>query len=495
MNIEAMQERIRFMRLDQGAIDALRAQRGLVEKELPPALDAFYDAVRSTPQTAAFFRDGPHMDQAKQRQIGHWSRILDGQFDERYAAAVTTIGRVHADIGLEPRWYIGGYALLLDHLVRKTLDAHWPRRRFGDKGSPAEASRALGALIKAILLDMDLSISVYLEKAEERRRAAETEVLARERALVVSTVGAAMKALDEGDLTHRIEQALPGEYLALRDSFNHSMERLTEDMRTIIDSANAIRSGADEISRASDDLSQRTERQAAGLEETAAALDQITATVRRSATGAGQASHSASSTRGDAERSGRIVADAVSAMGEIEQGSSQIGQIIGVIDEIAFQTNLLALNAGVEAARAGEAGKGFAVVAQEVRALAQRSAEAAKEIKTLIASSSAQVEKGVRLVDETGRALAGIVERVAEIDGLIGEIASSAQEQSSGLNQINAAINQMDQVTQQNAAMVEQATAAAASLNGEAGELVRLVSRFRIARPAAATPFGRPAAA
>ncbi len=173
------------------------------------------------------------------------------------------------------------------------------------------------------------------------------------------------------------------------------------------------------------------------------------------------------------------MSDAVTAMGEIEQSAGQIGQIIGVIDEIAFQTNLLALNAGVEAARAGDAGRGFAVVAQEVRALAQRSAEAAKEIKTLIANSSSQVERGVKLVGDTGQALSGIVAKVTEIDVLISEIAQSSQEQATGLNQVNAAVNQMDQVTQQNAAMVEEATAASVTLQTEAGELVQLVGRFQ----------------
>jgi methyl-accepting chemotaxis protein len=251
-------------------------------------------------------------------------------------------------------------------------------------------------------------------------------------------------------------------------------------MKAIAANTKGVRSGAGEITEASDDLSRRTEQQAASLEETAAALDQITEAVRRSAANAGDARDTVSAAKTGAERSGDVVRDTVTAMTGIEQSSRQIGNIISVIDEIAFQTNLLALNAGVEAARAGDAGRGFAVVATEVRALAQRSADAAREIKHLISASGREVENGVKLVGETGKALERIVAQVIKLDSLVGDIATAAQEQATGLNQVNTAVNQMDQLTQQNAAMVEESTAASHSLAGEAEELARLVGQFRI---------------
>jgi len=320
----------------------------------------------------------------------------------------------------------------------------------------------------------------------ERQRAAE------EQEEVVANLAESLKRMAQGDLTARISAQFLGRYAQIKDDFNAAIDSLREAMSGITATTGGLRAGADEISSASDDLSRRTEQQAASLEQTAAALDEITATVKRSAEGAKQASSAASGARTDAARSGEVMRDAVSAMGEIEQSSGQITQIIGVIDEIAFQTNLLALNAGVEAARAGEAGRGFAVVAQEVRALAQRSAEAAKEIKTLIASSTAQVERGVKLVGDTGQALTGIVTKIAEIDVLISEIATSSQEQATGLNEVNTAVNQMDQVTQQNAAMVEEATAAAANLKTEAAELASLVARFQTGAPAARVERAQP---
>ncbi|MDR3513460.1 MAG: methyl-accepting chemotaxis protein [Caulobacteraceae bacterium] len=318
---------------------------------------------------------------------------------------------------------------------------------------------------------------------EERRAKGEAAAqAAREQALVVSSLAEGLDRLASGDMTYRLDAAFPGEYLKLRDDFNAAIAQLEGALRHISEATNGIQTGSKEISHAADDLSRRTEQQAAALEETAAALDEITATVRRTAEGANHAREVVSTAKADATRSGEVVRGAVAAMNQIESSSRQISQIIGVIDEIAFQTNLLALNAGVEAARAGEAGRGFAVVASEVRALAQRSAEAAKEIKGLITASTTQVAQGVQLVGETGSALERIVGQVNEINSVVAEIAASAQEEASGLNEVNGAINQMDQVTQQNAAMVEQSTAASHALLQEANELVSLLGAFSISQ-------------
>ena len=341
-----------------------------------------------------------------------------------------------------------------------------------------------GKAVKVIKFATDITAL----ETERREIEAERKAVQDEQDHVVSVLAQSLTGLARGDLTARIDAQFNGRYAVLKQDFNGAVDSLRDAMGAISEAAGGMEGSANEIASASNDLSKRTEQQAASLEETAAALDEITATVRRSADGAKQASATASAASTDADRSGAVVAEAVAAMGEIEKSSGQITQIIGVIDEIAFQTNLLALNAGVEAARAGEAGRGFAVVAQEVRALAQRSADAAKEIKTLIASSTAQVERGVRLVGDTGQALSGIVAKVGEIDALIREIAVSSQEQATGLNGVNAAVNQMDQVTQQNAAMVEEANAASASLRSEAQDLARQVSRFQTGAPARSRP-------
>jgi methyl-accepting chemotaxis protein len=319
-------------------------------------------------------------------------------------------------------------------------------------------------------------------QVEEERRAAEAEraATAQQQSQVVDGLAQGLERLAAGVLTFRLSQAFAPSYEKLRADFNAAMEQMQRTISEVAANSAGVRTASTEISQASDNLSRRTEQQAASLEETAAALDEITATVRKTAEGAGQARDAVGSARADAERSGVVVRDAVAAMSEIENSAQQISQIIGVIDEIAFQTNLLALNAGVEAARAGDAGRGFAVVASEVRALAQRSADAAKEIKALISASSQQVDRGVNLVGETGKVLERIVTQVTQINGVVTEIAASAEEQSTGLQQVNTAVNQMDQVTQQNAAMVEEATAASHALTSEADQLARLIARFDV---------------
>ena len=301
-----------------------------------------------------------------------------------------------------------------------------------------------------------------------------------EREMVVCTLAESLKKLSDGKLTARIDVPFKGEYEALKTDFNAAMTRLQDTMRSVLEGATVISTGAGEITQAADDLSRRTEQQAASLEETAAALEQITATVKKTAVNTKDVNVSANAAKTAAEEGERIVETAVKAMDNIEQSSKQITDIIGVIDEIAFQTNLLALNAGVEAARAGDAGRGFAVVASEVRALAQRSSEAAKEIKTLIKTSREHVGSGVKFVGETGQALKRIVEQVVQINALVTEMSQAAEQQSTGIEEVNNAVSQMDQVTQQNAAMVEQSTAATRNLASETQTLSELVGFFAV---------------
>jgi len=315
---------------------------------------------------------------------------------------------------------------------------------------------------------------IRLEHEAAERQAAEDA----ERVRVIEALTTGLENLSSGNLAYRIDVSFAPAYDKLRTEFNAAVGSLSETIDDISTTTEAVRLASSEIGSASDDLSRRTEQQAASLEETAAALDEITSTVKSSSQRAEEASTMVGTAKSGAEKSGTVVKNAISAMERIEESSRQISQIISVIDDIAFQTNLLALNAGVEAARAGEAGKGFAVVAQEVRELAQRSANAAKEIKTLIETSSTQVGTGVTLVNQTGTALGEIEGQVGKINDLIQSIVTGAREQSTALAEINSAINQMDQVTQQNAAMVEETNAATQGLSGEAVKLEGLVRRF-----------------
>lgn len=474
-----IEDRLEFLGLSPSELALVRSQKALIEQSLDSGLDRFYEVVASTPTAASFFSSESQMAGAKQAQIRHWSSICNGELGHDYVERVRAIGSVHARIGLEPRWYIGGYAIIAEKIIERVLEASWPKgTRFAKQASTAgDVSRLLSAVLKTVMLDMDLSLSVYIDEAEAARKRVEEQAMAAVRQ-AVTAFGDSVSRLAHNDLTTRITDDLPEEYAELKGGFNEALSRLDQALSEIRRSVETIASGTGEVRSAADDLSRRAERQAAAVEEMAAAVEQITATVKSAAARADDANALVARARTNAEQSADVVEKATSAMGRINQSSNEIEKIIGVIDEIAFQTNLLALNAGVEAARAGDAGKGFAVVAQEVRELAQRSAGAAKDIKQLIGASGAQVKEGVDLVEQVGSALGTIAAEVQDVATHVIAINDLMREQASALEEVNSSVTSADQGTQQNAALAEELTASSHSLAGEVEAINQRVSRF-----------------
>jgi methyl-accepting chemotaxis protein len=376
-----------------------------------------------------------------------------------------------------------------------------------------ERGDEIGHMARAVLVFRDaavenirlegLSAEQRREAEEERRKNAQAQATAAaEQAEAVKALAAGLAKLSEGDLRVRLSDGFTEIYRPLKDDFNSTIAQLQETIQAIATATREVAGTAAEISTSTTDLSQRTEEQAAGLEQTSAAMEEISSTVKKNAENAQQASAFAAGTRDVADRGGQVVAQAVSAMAKIEESSRKISDIISVIDEIARQTNLLALNAAVEAARAGEAGRGFAVVASEVRSLAQRSSQAAKDIKDLITNSSGQVQEGVELVNRAGASLTEIMDSIKRVVEIVSEIASASGEQSTGIDQVNAALTQMDELTQQNSALVEENAAAAKALEQQSLGMDERVSFFRVddaetveaASPQPVAAFKRPAA-
>jgi methyl-accepting chemotaxis protein len=346
--------------------------------------------------------------------------------------------------------------------------------------SAAHLSEALAASTRVSEL-AELAASEHRIAEAERQSAAQAGAqAAAQQTQMVTAMASGLSRLARGNLAQHLETRFAAEYEPLRHDFNTTIQQLQQIVKALSANATVIRSGTQEISEASSHLAERSDQQAASLEETAAALAEITTSVKEAAEGARRGREAVAEIQNGATRSGEVVTQAIGAMDAIDASARQIGQIIGVIDEIAFQTNLLALNAGIEAARAGDAGRGFAVVASEVRALAQRSAAAAKEIKALITASDAQVKSGVVLVGKAGAALHEISSQVEGINAIVSALAAAAQEQSNTLGQVSNAVNRMDQATQQNADMVRGTATAAHSLAGETANLAALVARFHL---------------
>lgn len=443
----------------------------LVVPYLDTVLDAFYDFAQADEESAKFFPTEALLAHARGAQKRHWEMLLSGDFPPEYFRSTEAIGKVHFRIQLPFDLYLAGYARATSD-IQKLLN-----KRFGPAVLPGSQQRLLellGVLNRVFALDTSFVIEAYF--------AAQSQ----EQEIAFDHITKGIERVSARDLSMKIpgpqESDYPERYDGVRRTFNGLMDSLSETIGTLQTSTNTLSKSAISIAESTQDLSQRTETQAATLEETAAAVEQITSSMKSSSDATKETSEVSAKAQTFAEQGNAVVSTAVHKMKEIAESSHKMSQIIGVIDDISFQTNLLALNAGVEAARAGEAGRGFAVVASEVRALAQRAATSAKEIKDLISVSVGHVEDGVKLVNEAGASLDQIVGDVKRVTELATDVSSSAREQFTGLSEINTGVSQLDSVTQQNAAMVEDTTAASRTMQQDAAELASLVSTFKISR-------------
>ncbi|SMP30896.1 globin-coupled sensor protein [Shimia sagamensis] len=434
---------------------------------LDEVLDYFYDYAQE--DAARFFHTEGLLEHARNQQKKHWAKLLSGTFDDGFAAATKTIGEVHFRIELPFDLYLAGYSRATSYI--QTLFLKRSSRILGPIGK-AEMARQLSVLTRAFTLDMNLVIEAYFNAQQE------------EQARAFRYLRDGMGRMGRKDLSEDIPSPehsdFPVRYEDMRLGFNALQSDMGEVMRSIKNATEDLDLTAAEVNSGADDLAHRTETQAATLEQTTQSVEQITKSVQSSSSATQETDAMMSQTHQKAKTGQDVMQETVEKMREIAESSAQISQITGVIDDIAFQTNLLALNAGVEAARAGDAGRGFAVVASEVRGLAQRAAESAAEISELIKASSDLVENGVEMVDQAGRVLGDIVNKVEAVAGLTSQVANSSLEQSEGLSGIASSLSQLDNVTQQNAAMVEQTAAAVGSMQRDTTSMAQLIGEFAL---------------
>ncbi|MEW9855011.1 methyl-accepting chemotaxis protein [Novosphingobium sp. M1R2S20] len=467
MSNTEISSRLSFMAFGAEQRRRVAALKPQISALIGGALERFYSQARATPVTAAFFRDGAHMQKAKAAQQAHWLHIADGEFDDEFYQSVRRIGSVHARIGLEPRWYIGAYALVLEDLLRGLARKQTLMGRVRAFFGRSDAQEVSIAIMKAALLDMDLSVSIYFEQAQA------------DRTLAVEKLTGALESLAKGDMSADLA-GLPEAFAALEHNYNSAVANLRELIGSVIESTDQIRAGSGEIAIASEDLARRTESNAASLEETAASITMMDQRLMATAEAAAKTVQTADGAIATVS-GGRSVADlAVQAMSRVSESAKGIDGVIEGLDKIAFQTRVLAMNAAVEAGRAGDAGRGFAVVADLVSALAMRAEEEAQRARSQLTVTQTDIVTAVEAVQKVDGALAEISGGVGQVHELLATMAADNQAQSSAINQISAAISSMDKSTQQNAAMVEETSAAARNLTNEVQLLSQQATRFQV---------------
>ncbi|WP_179045962.1 globin-coupled sensor protein [Sphingobium lactosutens] len=460
-----IEARLRFFELDDRQRSLLRASRPILERCIGPALDRFYERARATPDTARFFRDKAHMEMARSAQIRHWMHIVDARFDATYHDSVRRIGSVHARIGLEPRWYIGAYSLILDEIIRAVDRAASPWQRLLARRRGGGEMTA--ALVKAALLDMELSISIYFEEAAIERNEA------------IAKLDGALARLALGDLAEDV-RGLPQAFCSLEKSYNQTLSNLRDTIGSVVHASATIKGGSRDIADTSENLARRMESNAAALEQAAVTLGQVEDRVKATASGARETLSIADEALIAMGQGKAGAGDAVRTMHLVHESARGIDAVIEGVDKIAFQTRVLAMNAAVEAGRAGDAGRGFAVVADLVRALAMRAEEEARKAREGLLATQSEIAAAVGAVTRVDGALNGVSSKFERVHALIAQMSNDNAAQSNAITEVNSAVGVMDRATQQNASMIEKAAVGAQSLHDDAAQLAAQAGRFRI---------------
>jgi methyl-accepting chemotaxis protein len=476
-------ERLAFAGLDGDLRDLLRRSRPQLEGHLKNGLRDLFHRLQSSPEASRHFETEQQVERLSDLQSSHWSVLTDARFDALYADRVKVLSDTESRMGLDPRWHIAGHAVMLEHLVLGAVEDRAPRSFLpGARKREQELRDLLSAIMRLVMVDVEIAVSLRFNELRQKHQRALADQRTADQAEAVDTFTAVIAALADRDLTAALPGDMPDVYRELADLLTQAIGGMRQSVQTI-GSANAQAAGlAGAMAGNAATFAAASEEQARRAQAAHQELHQLSALVKESVAGTSVAEKAAAVTRRSVEESGEIVGRAISAMSDIEKSAEKIGEIIGVIDEIAFQTNLLALNAGIEAARAGDSGRGFAVVAQEVRGLAQRSAEAAREIKTLVTGTKGQVDAGVQMVHRTQTAIGSIVEQVGEINDAISGVARRTAEQASGLGRVTLDMASLSQDMNANASFARSSGDSADELHTVILELGRTVREFRIAR-------------
>lgn len=478
----SLRDRLRFAGVEPAHGEVLRTHRQTLERHVETALRDLFQRFQTFPDAARNFQSERAIDRLHDLQASHWSVLTDARFDSLYAERVKVLADAESQMGLDPRWRISGHAIVLEHVIGGLIEEYWPKAILpGARNTRRkELAELISAFVRIAMVDAEIGVSLRFNELRHNHHRAMGEQRQADRGALEDVFGDLIRSLANLDFTHRTGGQMPDDWRELAGTLDGALDEVQRGLGDVIARGEQSAALAQALSAQAEQVCARSAAQSAELAGTAATLEEIGGRLKLNLVETRKAETAAQATRQSAEQSGRIVGEAMSAMADIEASAEKIGQIIGVIDEIAFQTNLLALNAGIEAARAGDSGRGFAVVAQEVRALAQRSADAAREIKQLVTGTKAQVDAGVDRVNRTQDAIGGIVRQVADINDAITGIVQQGAEEIGGLDTVAGDLGRISAQARADAELAGSAGQSGADLHAAIVELGRTIRQFHI---------------